>query len=452
MSALHRVSISLIATEGSTPDPGPRCRRDRSSRWGPIAVTFAIASVVAVLAPAVPAHAAGVTCHGVRATIVGTSLADVIHGTAGRDVVAGLGGNDTIVTGGGNDLVCAGEGADHLDGGAGSDRLYGELDFLLDLNDEDGFERTGDTLDGGPGDDRLFAGTDPRSADFVVLDGFTWEGSAHGVRIDLRTGTARGEGTDTFAGGKFTVLASAHSDVVEGTARRDRIDTGAGPDVVRARGGADIVDMDRGPGAFGGDADRVWGGDGDDVLTSRRGQDQVSGGAGHDLIQAFGTGNDVLEGGDGNDAFFAQIGDTGGPQSIVGGHGSDGLQLDTDVINPSGADSSGTWQMSTGNLTYTLDHQISMTVHIEGAVFVSPGTQWTITGTPGDDVVSGDSNITSSPLTFHGLAGDDLFSGTDGDDVFDGGLGQDRSFGMFGGDDTCISVETLDSADCEHVS
>jgi hypothetical protein len=37
--------------------------------------------VVAVLASAGPAHAAAVTCHGVRATIVGTTASEVIHGT-----------------------------------------------------------------------------------------------------------------------------------------------------------------------------------------------------------------------------------------------------------------------------------------------------------------------------------------------------------------------------------
>jgi hypothetical protein len=54
--------------------------------------------------------------------------------------------------------------------------------------------------------------------------------------------------------------------------------------------------------------------------------------------------------------------------------------------------------------------------------------------------------------TFDGLAGDDTFRGSDYDDTFDGGPGQDHSLGMGDGDDTCVSVETIDGADCEHVS
>ena len=40
---------------------------------------------------------------------------------------------------------------------------------------------------------------------------------------------------------------------------------------------------------------------------------------------------------------------------------------------------------------------------------------------------------------------------TSGDDLFDGGPGNDHAWGMFNGDDTCISVETIDD-DCEHIS
>jgi len=78
-------------------------------------------------------------------------------------------------------------------------------------------------------------------------------------------------------------------------------------------------------------------------------------------------------------------------------------------------------------------------------------TSWTVTGTAGDDVVSADANQTA-PTHFDGRAGDDSFRGTDGDDVFDGGPGDDHSIGMFGGDDTCVSVEIIDGSDCENVS
>jgi len=53
--------------------------------------------------------------------------------------------------------------------------------------------------------------------------------------------------------------------------------------------------------------------------------------------------------------------------------------------------------------------------------------------------------------TFNGLAGDDALRGTDGDDVFNGGLVTTPRSACSDGDDTCISVETIDGSDCEHV-
>ena len=100
--------------------------------------------------------AAGATCRGVAATIVGTAGADNLVGTGGRDVVVALGGNDTVASFAGRDLVCAGGGsdsvgagpaADRVFGGAGSDRLRGR--------------GGGDTLKGNSGNDVLKGGAGP---------------------------------------------------------------------------------------------------------------------------------------------------------------------------------------------------------------------------------------------------------------------------------------------------
>jgi hypothetical protein len=84
-----------------------------------------VASVVLVSGPAT---AAPPTCHGVRATIVGTRHADVIRGTRHRDVIVAGRGNDVVKGRGGNDLICGGPGADRLLGGAGRDHLLGQGD------------------------------------------------------------------------------------------------------------------------------------------------------------------------------------------------------------------------------------------------------------------------------------------------------------------------------------
>jgi Ca2+-binding RTX toxin-like protein len=424
----------------------------RAKRAGVPALAFTIAAGLAAFGPAVPAQAATATCHGVKATIVGTPSSDVLRGTPGRDVINGLGGDDTLYGSGGNDLVCGGPGADQLYGGAGRDRLYGGLDRLRG-DKEDGPIRVGDTLRGGPGSDHLDGGTDRRPAEIVVNDIYSWDRSGRGVRIDLRQGVARGEGRDTLAGRTYSVVGSAFADVVHGTNRRDRISTGAGRDVVYARGGDDFVDVDD-PHRFpGGEADRAWGGRGDDQLSARGGQDRLSGGSGNDEISASGNGNDVLIGGPGRDSLYAQLGNTDGPQTFNGGGGLDFLQMESSMVRRKGATSTGTWDMATGAMTVTFDREIQLSVpHIDQAYLETPRTAWSITGTTGDDQVFGDTVSNLSSVSFDALDGDDVFEGTGGDDLFNGGPGNDHSWGMYNGDDTCISVETIDGDDCEHVS
>lgn len=405
----------------------------------------------ALVAPASPAGAAAVPrCHGIRATIVGTPAADVIHGTARRDVIVGLGGSDTILARGGDDLVCGGRGSDHLDGGRGDDRLYGGKDGLHHAQ-EDGIERSGDVLSGGPGDDRLDVGVDRRPADLVTHDVVSWEDAARGVHIDLRTQTARGEGHDTLVGRPVTVIGSAHGDVVRGSRGPDRIETRGGPDVIRAGAGSDLVLADDYQ-QRNADADRVWGGPGRDRLWTTRGRDRLVGGPGDDWLET-GRNNHVVQlGGTGDDSLDVDVPDSTGPQRFDGGPGSDYAQVNTGDINPHRSASTGTWDMASGDMTFTLDGTVSLSViRIERAALATSGTSWTITGTAGDNLIGSDANGTA-PVSFYGRKGDDVFRGTDGDDLFDGGPGHDRSAAMFDGDDTCISVEVFDYDECENVS
>jgi Ca2+-binding RTX toxin-like protein len=84
----------------------------------------------------------------------------------------------------------------------------------------------------------------------------------------------------------------------------------------------------------------------------------------------------------------------------------------------------------------------------ENAVLGSPFT-WSVQGTDGANRVFAQDTASTD---FTGLAGDDTFTGSPGNDTFDGGPGTDHSLGMGAGDDTCISVEILDTPDCEHVT
>jgi Ca2+-binding RTX toxin-like protein len=69
--------------------------------------------------------AAGPTCLGRAATIVGTPGNDDLEGTNGADVIVGLGGNDRILGRGGNDRICGNGGNDYIDGKPGAERIDG---------------------------------------------------------------------------------------------------------------------------------------------------------------------------------------------------------------------------------------------------------------------------------------------------------------------------------------
>lgn len=231
----------------------------------------------------------------------GTAGSDTLNGTAGDDLILALAGNDTVHARGGNDTVRGGAGKDKLHGDAGDDRLFGE----------DG----NDTLDGGTGNDILdgAAGSD-------ALDGGSGNDSLDGGIGDdtLRGGT----GNDTLRGGSGNDMVDGGdgADILFGDDGDDWLLGGAGVNAFRGGYGNDTVsyaDQTSGPvtidfstgvtggGAAAGDTfdsienvygtgfsdaivgfagGTVWGGHGDDVLTSSAGGGTLVGGEGGDLL------------------------------------------------------------------------------------------------------------------------------------------------------------------------
>jgi RTX calcium-binding nonapeptide repeat (4 copies) len=92
---------------------------------GAVASLVAVAAALGLDAPV--SGAAGPTCGGEKATIVGTAGPDKLHGTAGADVIVGRAGADDVDGRGGDDVICGSHGKDHLQGNRGNDRLYGGL-------------------------------------------------------------------------------------------------------------------------------------------------------------------------------------------------------------------------------------------------------------------------------------------------------------------------------------
>jgi Ca2+-binding RTX toxin-like protein len=236
LSALLMVSGAVAATgEGTAPEQGE-----------------------AIVAP---------SCHGRKATIVGSDGPDVLHGTPSRDVIWGGKGDDTIYGSLGNDLICGaagndlihgGRGNDDVDGGAGEDRVYGDLgdDKVLGgagARDEVSGGLGIDIANGGPGDedvvhgdygwDRMSGGAG--KADLASFATAIAGGRGSGVWASLRTHRAFGDGHDKLF--EFEGLeGSAFRDTLIGSRQSNLIEGGAGDDHLVGGGGQDSLDGGQG--------------------------------------------------------------------------------------------------------------------------------------------------------------------------------------------------------------
>jgi hypothetical protein len=147
---------------------------------------------------------------------------------------------------------------------------------------------------------------------------------------------------------------------------------------------------------------------------------------------------------------IGELADNGAPQGYAGGSGIDQLSLFSNLMNPTSAPSTGTWDMQTGRLVFDLDAPVVVTATgFQDANISTYGTSWTISGTNGANAVSASGSVGTA---FDARAGNDSFLGSAFNDLFAGGPGVDRSLGMGVGDDTCTSVEVFDTPDCETVT
>ena len=210
--------------------------------------TAALAAA-AILVLGIPAPGAGGGC-----TITGTSGDDTLPGTPGPDWICGLGGNDTLGGLGGNDVLQGDGGNDTLEGGSENDELLG-----------------------GVGNDGLIGGTGRDTADYS---------DASGVRVDLSSGQATGQGTDTVAGVE-DVVATGADDVLKGNADPNRLVGGGATDLLFGEDGSDDL-------LGGGGGDYLNGGAQGGQLVGGIGRDAcVSGAAQSCFLPSFGDPNDT---------------------------------------------------------------------------------------------------------------------------------------------------------------
>jgi Ca2+-binding RTX toxin-like protein len=273
----------------------------RSRRFGLIATGLSLATLTA--APVVASPEDAPRCLGRVATIVGTPHVDTIRGTPGSDVIVGGGGGaagrrgDKIFGLGGDDLICdnatqpvasdlrGGPGNDKIKasgimhGGPGNDTLVDPRPVYLDV-----------WLDAGKGNDVLRSEAEDvsflspgRGNDTVVgasasgsLNELVFALTGHAVLVDLRRGTANGQGHDVLRRIN-DVYGTARADVILGNGAANDLYGRGGDDLVAGRTGNDFLIGKTG-------ADRLDGGRGNDYLSGDKGSDALLGRRGDDHL------------------------------------------------------------------------------------------------------------------------------------------------------------------------
>lgn len=412
--------------------------------------------------------------------------------TNAADSIDGNGGDDTIQAGDGDDTVDGGSGADDIEGQAGDDELYGGsgADQLDGGADDDTLlgGADNDTLTGGDGNDTLGqSGNLIENGDFANgATGWTVNNPTGGLAPDLSSGVANFNGGNesvygdsieqdftSEVGATHTVrldIAEKFGSVGDHTFRIDILDDSGNVIATHTQtvtdGNTDTVEFDftatsasstiritntntTNTNGSDGQVDnvsiRVVDDLGDDSMDGGRGDDLIDGGSGADTIIG-GDGRDTLIGGDGDDlinsfagghsgfetggdsAANADVIDAGaGDDTIIGGFGQ-GEVIDggdgTDDISFIGLGGGSALNIDLSAGSYTLASSGHGTItNVEN-----------VSGTWGNDTITGDSN--DNVLHGGGLngEGDDILSGGGGADTLDGGVGNDRLTGGSGDD------------------
>jgi Ca2+-binding RTX toxin-like protein len=394
------------------------------------------------------------------AQIVAAAAGGTCTGTAGDDILVGLDGADTLNGGLGNDILVDGAGSDTLSGGTGRDTFVlrddGVADTITDFN---------------PAFDRLDLASwpmfhDPDSLDIAATSYgavVTWRAetlyvhSAAGGALDiaaLRASVVQGidrpmdlsgvlfpndqdydiTGTD----GDDILRAGAGSQTIAPGLGNDTVFAGDGDDVILDGCGLDCVYLEGGNDTYTDaaasapdDGDTIYGGAGNDDISTGVGNDTVFGEDGDDVIRT-GLGNDIVDGGAGADVAWLDGGDdhyndiaTDGPNESDEVHGGDG----NDTIRGGG-----------GNDLLNGDAGNDLLVGDLGNDSLLGGTgRDTLWGGGGDDLLDGgDDDDTlrgqSGRDTIIGGLGSDLLFGGDDDDTLSGGDGDDTLNGETGDD------------------
>lgn len=224
--------------------------------------------------------------------------------------IYGGGGGDTITTGQGSFLIQGNSGDDQITAGPGGHNTIfgGQGDDFVTIGVGGGVPQTGNFIQGNLGNDEIFGG----AGDDTILGGKGDDTiSGNGGKADFINGNL---GNDNLVGvgqlfgedGNDTILAAADGP--------STVSGGAGDDVLRST----ILNGTTGAPSL------IHGDDGNDLIQALSpAHDELHGDAGADTVTDFGTGDDSLDGGDGDD--LIQVGS--GHATATGGAGNDTIEI-----------------------------------------------------------------------------------------------------------------------------
>ena len=264
-------------------------------------------------------------------TLEGDELANSLFGENGDDILRGLGGNDDVRGSGGSDALYGGDGNDVMMG----DRSDNAADVIWGEDGNDLLQGgIGDQLRGGEGDDQIALygnnilalgenGQDQLSIMTNNISGLQIDGGSGWDVLNISTG--RDIRVQSIAGLEVVSTASNPSNTATITVDGVSLDlSGASfSGNLDLAAGTNADTMISGPASstygYSGDALRIFGAGGNDILTGSALADKIQAGAGNDQLSGLG-GNDELTGGSGNDAIS---GGAGTDVAILSGQSSE---------------------------------------------------------------------------------------------------------------------------------
>ena len=263
--------------------------------------------------------------------VVGSNLNDTFIDGAGNNVIDGGAGIDTIEFNG----IAAGVTVNLANGtatGQGSDILR-NIENVVGSN-------LNDTITGNAGNNVIDGGG--------AIDTVKFNGVAAAVTVNLTTGTATGQGTDTLLNIE-NVTGSNLNDTITGNAGNNVLDGGTGADVLKGMAGDDTYIVDNAA-----DVVQEASGQGNDTVMASTSY-KLGAGQSIETLQTTNPGGTGAINLTGNDLSQAIIGNAG-PNFIDGGFGNDTL------TGGNGPD------------TFVFDTALSATGNVDRITDFKPGT------------------------------------------------------------------------------